>query len=143
MIIITDKSNDKKYLKGGNLMATLRHSNQRDAVLKDLQARYDHPTAEEVYLSVRKEMPSISLATVYRNLKLLESEGLILKITTGDSDRFDGHTHNHYHFTCNGCMRVLDLEIGTTNPDTLPKNFDGVITGHSLMFFGLCSQCKK
>ena len=143
MIIITDKSDNKNNLKGGNLMATLRHSNQRDAVLKDLQARYDHPTAEEVYLSVKKEIPSISLATVYRNLKLLESEGLIFKITTGDSDRFDGHTHNHYHFTCNDCMRVLDLEIGNTNPDTLPKNFDGVITGHSLMFYGLCSQCKK
>lgn len=142
MIIITVKSN-KNNLKGGNLMATLRHSNQRDAVLKDLTARYDHPTAEEVYLSVKKEIPSISLATVYRNLKLLESEGLILKITTGDSDRFDGHTHNHYHFTCNKCMRVLDLEIGECNPNTLPVDFDGVITGHSLMFFGLCSRCKK
>lgn len=124
-------------------MATLRHSNQRDAVLKDLQARYDHPTAEEVYLSVKKEMPSISLATVYRNLKLLESEGLILKITTGDSDRFDGHTHSHYHFTCNDCMKVFDLEIADTDFCTLPRDFDGVITGHSLMFFGLCSKCKK
>lgn len=142
MIIITNKSN-KNNLKGGNLMATLRHSNQRDAVLKDLMARYDHPTAEEVYLSVKKEIPSISLATVYRNLKLLESEGLILKITTGDSDRFDGHTHNHYHFTCNRCMRVLDLDIGQCNPNSLPINFDGVITGHSLMFFGLCSECKN
>jgi Fur family peroxide stress response transcriptional regulator len=124
-------------------MANLRNSKQRDAVLKDLQSRYDHPTAEDVYLSVRKAVPSISLATVYRNLKLLESEGLILRITTGDSDRYDGHTHNHYHFTCNTCMKVLDLEIGNQNPDTLPKDFDGIITGHSLMFFGLCSNCKK
>ncbi|MBQ7295795.1 MAG: transcriptional repressor [Clostridia bacterium] len=124
-------------------MATLRHSNQRDAVLKDLQARYDHPTAEEVYLSVKKDFPSISLATVYRNLKLLESEGLILKITTGDSDRFDGHTHNHYHFTCNQCMKVLDVDVDSADFCTLPKDFDGVITGHSLMFFGLCSKCKN
>ncbi len=143
MIIVNNKSKHKNNLKGGNLMAGLRHSNQRDAVLRDLQARYDHPTAEEVYFSVKKTLPSISLATVYRNLKLLESEGLILKITTGDSDRFDGHTHNHYHFTCNECMKVLDLEIGDTDFCTLPKGFDGIITGHSLMFFGLCSQCKK
>ena len=123
-------------------MATLRNSKQRDAVLKDLQSRYDHPTAEDVYLSVRKSVPSISLATVYRNLKLLESEGLILKITTGDSDRYDGHTHNHYHFTCNDCMRVLDLEIGDSNPDTLPIGFDGIITG-TLLCFSVYAQIVK
>ncbi len=124
-------------------MATLRNSKQRDAVLQDLQLRYDHPTAEDVYLSVKKAVPSISLATVYRNLKLLESEGLILRITTGDSDRYDGHTHNHYHFTCKDCRQVIDLEFGDSSSVPLPKGFDGVITGHSLMFFGLCSNCKK
>ena len=124
-------------------MATLRNSKQRDAVLKDLQLRYDHPTAEDVYLSVKKAVPSISLATVYRNLKLLESEGLILRIPTGDSDRYDGHTHNHYHFTCKDCRKVLDLDIADQKPVTEPKDFDGTITGHSLMFFGLCSECKN
>lgn len=124
-------------------MSTLRSSKQRDAVLKDLQFRYDHPTAEEIYLSVKKEIPSISLATVYRNLKLLESEGLILKIPTGDSDRFDGHTHSHYHFTCNGCHRVLDLDVDkSVKIEALPGDFDGTITAHSLMFYGLCKECK-
>ena len=143
MILINDKSDNKNNLKGGNLMATLRNSKQRDAVLKDLQLRFDHPTAEDVYLSVKKAVPSISLATVYRNLKLLESEGLILRIPTGDSDRYDGHTHNHYHFTCKDCRKVLDLDIGDRSPVTEPTDFDGTITGHSLMFFGLCSKCKK
>lgn len=124
-------------------MSTLRNSKQRDAVLRNLGERYDHPTAEDVYLSLKKEMPSISLATVYRNLKLLESEGLILKITTDDSDRFDGHIHEHYHFTCNSCRRVLDLELRDgTDINSLAKNFGGTVTGHSLMFFGICSDCK-
>lgn len=143
MIIINNKRAKQNNLKGGNLMATLRNSKQRDAVLKDLQLRYDHPTAEDVYLSVKKAVPSISLATVYRNLKLLESEGLILRIPTGDSDRYDGHTHNHYHFTCKDCRKVLDLDIADQSPVTEPKGFDGTITGHSLMFFGLCSNCNK
>lgn len=125
-------------------MSALRNSKQRDAVLRNLSERYDHPTAEDVYLSLKKEMPSISLATVYRNLKLLESEGLILKITTDDSDRFDGHTHEHYHFTCNECKRVLDLDLKDgTNVNTLVKDFGGTVTSHALMFFGICPDCKE
>ena len=121
----------------------MRFSHQRELIYNIIKGRKDHPTADMIYNTARELEPTISLGTVYRNLKLLESEGLILKITTGDSDRYDGHTHNHYHFTCNDCMRVLDLEIGDSNPDTLPIGFDGIITGHSLMFFGLCSNCKK
>ncbi len=124
-------------------MSALRNSKQRDAVLRNLSERYDHPTAEDVYLSLKKDFPSISLATVYRNLKLLESEGMILKITTDDSDRFDGHTHEHYHFTCRDCKRVLDLELQEgADINSLAKNFGGTITSHALMFFGTCPDCK-
>lgn len=124
-------------------MSTLKSSKQRSAVLADLQSRYDHPTAEDVYLSVKNVIPSISLATVYRNLKLLESEGLILKIPTGDSDRFDGHTHNHYHFTCYNCRKVLDLELHNEfDINTLPRDFQGTVTAHTLMFYGICPDCQ-
>ncbi len=124
-------------------MSALRNSKQRDAVLRNLSERYDHPTAEDVYLSLKKDFPSISLATVYRNLKLLESEGMILKITTDDSDRFDGHTYEHYHFTCRDCKRVLDLELRDgTDINNLTKNFGGIITNHALMFYGICPDCK-
>ena len=125
-------------------MSVLKNSRQRDAVLANLQSRYDHPTAEEVFLAVKQAIPSISLATVYRNLKLLESEGLILKINTGDSDRYDGHTHTHYHFTCGQCLRVLDLDIDeNVAVNALPRNFQGSVTGHSLMFYGICPDCKQ
>ncbi len=125
-------------------MSTLKSSKQRDAVLANLQSRYDHPTAEDVFLSVKEVIPSISLATVYRNLKLLESEGLILKIPTGDSDRFDGHTHGHYHLTCINCRRVIDLDIDPkVSLNTLPRDFDGTVTSHSLMFYGICPDCKN
>ena len=125
-------------------MSTLKSSKQRDAVLANLQSRYDHPTAEDVFLSVKEVIPSISLATVYRNLKLLEGEGLILKIPTGDSDRFDGHTHGHYHLTCLSCRKVIDLSIDPgVNLDSLPRDFDGTVTSHSLMFYGICPDCKN
>ena len=50
-------------------MQQVRRSKQRDAILANLQARYDHPTAMELYLSVRQELPNLSLGTLYRNLK--------------------------------------------------------------------------
>ena len=125
-------------------MATLRFSKQRDAVFQNLAERYDHPNAEEVYLAVKKDNPSISLATVYRNLRLLESEGKILRIPTSDGDRFDGHTHSHGHFTCTGCKKVLDLELNENlSPENLVSNFHGTFTGYELMFFGICPDCKK
>mgnify|MGYP003305315196 CR=1 FL=1 len=124
-------------------MSTLKSSKQRDAVLANLQSRYDHPTAEDIFLSVKDVIPTISLATVSRNLKLLEGEGLILKIPTGDSDRFDGHTHEHYHFTCNGCGKVLDLDLKEdVSAESLIRSPYPLVTGYELMFFGICNQCK-
>ena len=126
-------------------MSAQRSSRQRSAVYADLLSRYDHPTADEVYFSVKKELPNISLATVYRNLKMLESEGLILRITTDDSDRFDGHTQNHYHLMCDKCKKVSDLNIRSGfDLNTLPDNeFQGEIRSHALLFFGLCENCKQ
>ena len=125
-------------------MSAQRNSKQRDAVYANLLSRFDHPTADEVYFSVKKDLPNISLATVYRNLKLLESEGLILRITTDDSDRYDGHTQNHYHLMCDCCKKVSDLNIkGDVDLNGLPdKEFQGEIRSHALLFFGLCKNCK-
>lgn len=124
-------------------MAALRNSKQRDAVFQNLSERYDHPTAEEVYLAVKKTNPTISLATVYRNLRLLESEGKIIKISTPDGDRFDGHTHSHCHLTCKRCKRVVDLEVKEcVSPESLLKEPDAAVTGYELMFFGICRNCK-
>ena len=126
-------------------MSAQRSSKQRDAVYANLMSRYDHPTADEVYFAVKKDLPNISLATVYRNLKLLESEGLILKITTEDSDRYDGHTQSHYHLMCDGCKRVVDLNIKSGfDLNELPDSeFHGEIRSHALLFFGLCKDCKQ
>ena len=57
----------------------LKHSKQRDAIEQFLATRYDHPTAETVYLNLREDYPKISLATVYRNLSLLAELGIFRK----------------------------------------------------------------
>ena len=81
-------------------------------ILKNLQSRRDHPTADMVYESVRMEQPNISLGTVYRNLAFLSENGQILKISTGTGpDHFDGCTNPHVHFVCRSCGKVIDMRF--------------------------------
>ncbi len=124
----------------------LKNSKQRDAIKSFLMTRYDHPTAETVYLNVKKEFPNISLGTVYRNLSLLSEIGEIQKLSTGiGPDRFDGNPAPHYHFICNQCGSVLDLDVtGLDHINVLAsQNFDGEIEGHLIYFYGKCPDCKK
>ena len=77
-------------------MATLKYSRQREVIKEYLASTKEHPTADTVYLHVRKTFPKISLGTVYRNLNLLADTGEALKITTPDGGvRFDATTTPH------------------------------------------------
>lgn len=124
-------------------MPALKYSRQRESIKSFLLSRYDHPTADTIYINVRKEFPNISLGTVYRNLALLTELGEIIKITTDGADRFDAHVEPHSHFICRKCHKVLDIYI--ENEDFInkqaQKNFSGQIEGHSVQYFGLCKNC--
>ena len=67
-----------------------KKSKQRDAIIKFLMTRKDHPTADMVYMNIKEEFPKISLGTVYRNLALLSERGEILKLSyEGGADHYD------------------------------------------------------
>ena len=124
----------------------LKYSRQREAIKNFLAERYDHPTAETVYLGIKDEFPNISLGTVYRNLALLSEIGEIQKISTGKGpDRFDGRPHLHYHFMCTCCGGVTDLSVeGLEHINILAEQgFDGDVEGHFAYFFGTCPECKN
>lgn len=123
----------------------LKHSKQRESIKNFLVTRYDHPTAETVYLNIRKEFPNISLGTVYRNLNLLAEIGEIQKLSPGiGPDRFDGNPAPHYHFICRHCGCVMDLTVsGLDHINILAgQDFDGEIEGHITYFYGSCPSCK-
>lgn len=125
---------------------TLKRSKQRDLIKDFLMGRNDHPTADVVYMNVRQQNPSISLGTVYRNLTLLADIGEIQRLRLGDGvDHFDADTSPHYHFICNDCGRVIDLEMDSIDgvTDIAAKNFNGNISGHITYFYGSCDQCTK
>lgn len=122
----------------------IKHSRQRDCIKAFLMTRTDHPTAETVYQNIRKEIPNISLATVYRKLSLLTEMGEIQKISTGEGpDRFDGNAAPHNHFVCRHCGRVLDLEMDSIEEinDIAGRSFQGKVLGHVTYFYGICPDC--
>ncbi len=126
-------------------MPALKHSRQRESIKNFLLSRYDHPTADTIYLNMRKEFPNISLGTIYRNLALLTDLGEIIKLTTDGADRFDGHVEPHSHFICRKCKAVLDLQMESEDfiNKEAQKNFPGVIEGHTTQFYGICGRCAK
>ncbi len=126
-------------------MPALKYSRQREAILSFLMTREDHPTADTVYANVREEFPNISLGTVYRNLSLLADLGEILKITTTGPDRFDAKITPHYHFVCEKCNAVLDIDmpsLASINREA-EAHLNGEILGHTILFQGHCENCKK
>jgi Fur family ferric uptake transcriptional regulator len=123
----------------------LRKTKQREVILEVLNKMSSHPTADEVYDRVRKRLPNISLGTVYRNLDVLSEYGLIRKLDlAGTQKRFDGDTHEHYHFRCKKCGSVDDLP-GQPIPhiDRLIEDMsDYLILSHRLEFTGYCPACR-
>ena len=122
----------------------MKHSRQREAILEYLQQTTAHPTADMVYLHVRKVIPNISLGTVYRNLNQLVGQGEVLRLSCGDDcDRFDGTVSPHYHFRCTQCHEVSDLVTDPLEHINLiaGAGFGGRIDGHSVYFYGICPDC--
>ena len=123
-----------------------RKTKQREAILRLLKDTTAHPTADWIYTQVKMEIPNISLGTVYRNLKLLRENGEISELDfSGTYSRFDGNPANHYHFKCELCERIFDLD------EPVHKDIDKKIaekTGfkvlyHRLELHGLCKECQE
>lgn len=124
----------------------IRITHQREIILDELKALKSHPTADELFELVRKRLPRISLATVYRNLEWLCQQGIIQKIEVGGRQkRFDGNADLHYHIRCTSCGRVDDVEMPPVAAleRNLSKKSGYAIKGHRLEFWGTCPACAK
>lgn len=124
----------------------MRMTNQREIILRELQRSYQHLTADELYERVKKFMPRISLATVYRNLETLSEAGIIGKLEiSGRQKRFDADVRPHDHIYCLQCHRVDNIEFdrGLVNHDSVASAKGYRITGYRVEFKGICSSCRK
>ena len=122
----------------------MRITKQKQVVLNAVLNSCDHPTAEMVLARCKQELPSVNLATVYRNLHALSLENKIKRISISGGDRFDKTLDSHAHFKCVNCNCVFDID----NVD-----FNGIIErasgsvktilGVDVVVNGLCLNCAK
>ena len=123
-----------------------RNTIQRESILRVLLNTKSHPTADYIYDEVRKGIPAISKGTVYRNLGVLRQMGLGDELNLdGTITRFEAAHKEHYHFRCESCEKIIDLDM------PLYKKLDREVaerTGlkilyHQLEFRGLCRDCQS
>ena len=121
----------------------MRYSRQRQAIYETLKGTVSHPDAEWVYEQVRREIPGISLGTVYRNLKQLADSGAILTVETMDkSVHFDADTSPHMHFVCSECGCIKDLFMDSGMLARLRGMGYGATT-EKAVYYGVCNNCLK
>jgi len=125
-------------------MGAKRNTIQRQLILEAVRELNIHPTAEQVYAHVVGKHPSISKATVYRNLGQMAESGELMYIGSFcGSAHYDHNCHDHYHFMCEECQRVFDVNLSFPalyGPLAGMEGFE--IKGHHLDFHGLCRECR-
>lgn len=122
----------------------LAQTHQRWVIYRILAGTTQHLTPEETFEQVRKEIPSISFATIYKNIKTFVEAGLLREMSTPDQTmRLDANLESHHHLICASCGTILDLSEDSVAPvhvkKSLPKGFR--VESYSVSFLGLCGQC--
>ncbi len=126
-------------------MIQRRDTKQRQLVLDAVRERYDHPTADDIYLAVREKDSRISRGTVYRNLSLLSDEDEIAHVRVPGADRYDLRTDLHYHMICVKCSKVIDVPIPYNSEieNKVSSETGYTVKRHRLIFEGICPECQK
>jgi Fur family peroxide stress response transcriptional regulator len=124
----------------------LAATHQRQVVYEAVIAAHGHRSPEQIYAAVRKRTPSISLATVYNNLRLFVECGLLREVTPHSSTlRVDGNLEPHHHLICSRCKTVQDIEGEFFDlkriSRQIPDGFD--LSQPVVEVFGLCRSCAK
>ncbi len=123
-----------------------RNTIQKALVLEVVHRLRQHATADEVYDEVVKTHPTISRATVYRNLKQLCEDGKIRKVDIANgADCFDHILENHYHARCMQCGKVLDVKMNYMEhlENSVEDREDFIFSGHEIVFKGICKECNE
>lgn len=126
--------------------ANRKHSRKREAVLEKIRGTTSHPSAIWVYEELRKEIPDLSLGTVYRNISVFKEEGLVVSVgVVNGQERFDGNVTEHTHFVCLTCGDVLDVDADLDEALTEKVKAENSveISARQLTFYGRCANCRS
>jgi Fur family transcriptional regulator, peroxide stress response regulator len=116
-------------------------SHQRLRVLEYLNQNRTHPTVDQIFKEIHKEMPTLSKTTVYNTLRILEEAGLVRVLTIEDNEtRYDIEVNHHGHFKCESCGTIynftVDFDKLTSEELTKFK-----VSDKNVYFKGICPKC--
>ncbi|MFI5399485.1 MAG: Fur family transcriptional regulator [SAR324 cluster bacterium] len=126
--------------------AGLKITQQRLAVYAMLAGSDSHPTPEEVFASIRGDLPQLSLATVYKILDQFQRAGFVRKVSTeGQAARYDAKVEPHHHLVCTACGAIQDIQLQTELDLShgLPADSEFWVARYDVIFHGLCGACRK
>jgi len=132
------------------LVAALREQDyrltpQRVELVRLIASSKNHPSAAQLFTTIRRRFPTMSRATVYKTLALLKELGQVLEIDLRDDSHYDGNRPQpHPHLICVNCNKIVDGEV-SLDPESIRKMED--VTGYTILrpqiaFYGLCPDCK-
>ncbi|MBN2747240.1 MAG: transcriptional repressor [Bacteroidales bacterium] len=125
------------YLKNHGVKPSI----QRLKIYEILRNNVTHPTADEIFNHLVKEIPTLSLATVYNTMHLFEQKELVRIINIENHQaRFDWNMKPHGHFQCNVCGTIYDIEIDT-NQMNINELDEYQLEESHFYFKGLCKTC--
>ena len=138
---VIEKSTAMPAIRG-----TVHRSRQRRLIFAIVERSHDHPTAHQVFAQARRSIPSISLGTVYRNLRQLADEGHVRENKIGSEPaRFEVPRRRHYHIWCIECGQIEDLSL--PYQDALDRKAQRLVRyrleEHRMEFFGVCPECTR
>ncbi len=118
---------------------------QRLAIIQILSESLGHPSVEDIYAQLKNDFPTMSLATIYRNILLIKSIGEVLELGFPDwGNRYDGNKpYPHPHVICIKCKKIVDpdLESLIHMEKEVANETNFKILTHRLDFFGICGDC--
>jgi len=120
---------------------------QRLAVLEVIKAGPGHMTVNEVLAHLKPQYPTLTVPTVYRNLRWLSEVGLVAETNLGGGSRIYEYVaeHPHHHLVCSRCHRIIDLPDSFLDPlrEALREQYGFVPSMKHVGLFGICPECQK
>ncbi|GAB6046113.1 peroxide-responsive transcriptional repressor PerR [Caminibacter profundus] len=126
----------KSLLEESNLKTTP----QRLAILRELDKK-GHASIEEIYENIKEMFPSISLATIYKNINALKEEGVISEICLHQKPKFEIAKESHAHFICKKCGKVEDVPLNEIIRNDIEKLYPN--SQKELYIYGICKACDS
>jgi len=124
-------------------MSTKRNTLQRQIILDTIRSHDAHLSAEELYLEIQKEHPIVGKSTVYRNLRQLVEDGVVMQKVMKGVVRYDKETGVHHHFLCDVCGKIIDVALDCEEDlcNMIKSKYGFEVKRHETEFFGTCSDC--